>query len=267
MENEVDKDKISREGIYRYLNCGTEISLEVYETAGSTNTMLKERAAAGVPEGAVIIAGSQSAGRGRMGRSFFSPEGTGVYMSMLLRPVARKPAEAVKLTTMAAVAACEAVSAVCGKEPGIKWVNDIFIDGKKTMGILTEAAFDASGSRIEYAVLGIGMNAYAPVGGFPAELSEIAGAVFDEKKQDGRNRLAAEFINRFMSIYKSGSASGYTEKYRSLSLAVGKRVNVISGDDVSPAEVLDVDDECRLLVKFGDGTVKKLSSGEISIRF
>ena len=240
-------------------------SLTALSETESTNTLLKKEAADGAPEGTIVIADRQTGGRGRMGRSFFSPEGTGIYMSILLRPDDMKPAEALRITTMAAVAACDAVDEVCGKKAMIKWVNDIFIDGRKTMGILTEASFGVH-NNIEYAVLGIGMNAYAPEGGFPEEIDKIAGAVFDEKKEDGRNMLAASFINHFFAYYDDRVNSGYSKRYREKSLAVGREITVLSPDGEKKAFAMDVDDECRLIVKYPDEKIEKLNSGEISIR-
>ena len=263
-------DILSEEGIIKYLLPQpvkeTMASLTVLSETESTNTILKKMAAEGAAEGTIVIADRQTGGRGRMGRSFFSPEGTGIYMSILLRPIDMKPSDAVKITTMAAVAACDAVEAVCGKNAMIKWVNDVFIDGRKTMGILTEASFGGR-NNVEYAVLGIGMNAYMPEGGFPDEIKDIAGAVFDEKTEDGRNRLAAEFINRFFEYYKKPEKSDYVEKYRKKSLAIGRTVRVLSPEGEKTAYAMDVDEECHLIVKYPAGNTEKLSSGEISIRF
>ena len=262
-------DILSKNGIEKYLlpQSMKKImpSLTVLSETESTNTLLKKMALEGATEGTIIIADRQTGGRGRMGRSFYSPEGTGIYMSILLRPEDMKPAEALKVTTMAAVAACDAVEEVCGKNAMIKWVNDIFIDGRKTMGILTEAAFGVH-NKIEYAVLGIGINAYAPEDGFPEEIEKVAGAVFDDKKEDGRNMLAASFINHFFDYYEERDNSDYSKRYREKSLAIGREIRVLSSEGEKRAIAMDVDDECRLIVKYPDETIEKLSSGEISIR-
>ena len=160
-------DVISVKGIKKYLK--SDLDIEVYKEVTSTNTMLKERGSQGAKEGQVIIANMQTAGRGRIGRTFHSPSDTGIYMSILLRPTDLIPQDAVKITTLAAVCACEAIENVSGKSAAIKWVNDIFMDGLKVCGILTEAAMSLESGNLDYVVLGIGLNAYEPEGGFPEE--------------------------------------------------------------------------------------------------
>ena len=257
-------DIVSASGIGKYLNA--DLTVEVYDEVVSTNTMLKERAAQGAGEGLVIIANSQTGGKGRLGRSFYSPLDTGVYISILLRPTALPPQEALKITTMAAVAASEAVDAVSGKTSKIKWVNDIFLDGLKVAGILTEASVSMESGHLEYAVLGIGFNVYEPQRGFPEEIKGIAGAILKESAADAKNRIAAEFLNRFMEISKKPEESDYSRKYKERSLVLGRKVNVITPVGSSEATVLDITDDCSLLVRYEDGTVKELSTGEVSIR-
>ena len=262
-------DLLSEQGIRKYIS-GEILEkygglLSVLSETESTNTLVKKMGAEDAPEGSIVIADHQTGGRGRMGRQFFSPEGTGIYMSILLRPVDLKPADALRITTMAAVAGCEAAEQVSGKKAVIKWVNDIFIDGKKTMGILTESVFGGN-EGIRYAVLGIGINVYAPDGGFPAEIENIAGAIMDKKLKDGRNRIAAAFINSFFGYYGKRNETEYVQKYRERSMVIGKNIRVIASDGEKNAKALDVDEECRLLVEYEDGSIEKLSFGEISIR-
>ena len=259
-------DILSAAGIRKFL-CAENADLEIehFPVIGSTNTLLRERAENGAKEGTVIIADSQTGGRGRIGRSFFSPSGTGIYMSLLLRPAAYTAAQAARFTTMAAVAVCEAIEAVAGIDARIKWVNDIFIGGKKVCGILTEAAFGIEDGSLSYAVLGLGINVYRPDGDFPEDLQAIAGAVLDEHVPDAKNRLAAEILNRFMRLYADGS-DAYAEEYRKRSLVTGKRINILYKNGTTPALALDIDNECRLIVQYDDGTKAVLGSGEISIR-
>ena len=142
-------DILSAQGIQKYLEPVCQrLELHVLQETGSTNTLLREKAGQGAAEGCTVIAGSQTSGRGRLGRHFYSPSSTGVYLSLLLRPERLAPSEAVKITTLAAVAACEAIEEVSGRRPGIKWVNDIFMDGKKVSGILTEASLDLENEKI-----------------------------------------------------------------------------------------------------------------------
>ena len=129
----------------------------ILETVDSTNDEAKKIAARQKAEGCVILAECQTRGKGRQGRSFYSPRGTGIYMSLILDP-SREQSRPALITTAAAVAVSEAIEEVTGKRTGIKWVNDVFADGKKVCGILTEGAFDGQSERLKYAVLGIGIN-------------------------------------------------------------------------------------------------------------
>ena len=259
-------DRLSAPGIRKYLKReyrGLPITVE--EEIPSTNTALRALAEAGAPEGTVYLAQGQTGGRGRMGRSFYSPAGTGLYLSLLLRPVSWEPARAAQLTAAAAAAMCEAIREVTGKEPGIKWVNDILLDGKKVCGILTEASFSMESGVLEYAVLGLGVNVYPPEGGFPGELGEIAGAVLESPGEDVRSRLAGEFLNRFLAGYEHPEDRSFLEVYRSRSVAVGRKITVLSGGTERRAIAYGVDDDCRLLVRYPDGTEQALSYGEIRI--
>lgn len=257
-------DKVSSQGISKYLT--KDLEVEVYDEVGSTNNMLKERASQGAKEGLVIVANSQTGGKGRLGRSFYSPLDTGVYISVLLRPQNIEPQKALKITTMAAVAACKAVETVTDKKALIKWVNDIFVDGLKVAGILTEASLSMETGNLEYAVLGIGFNVYEPNGGFPEEIKGIAGAILDETVPDAKNRLASEFLNRFKDIYDNMDTSNYDIEYKKRSFVIGKKVNVISPADTKKATVLDITSDCALIVEYEDGTEGTLSTGEVSIR-
>lgn len=251
------------------------LSLQVFRSVSSTNTLIREAAAQGAPEGLVILAGNQTAGRGRLGRSFFSPEDSGLYMSLLLRPT-MEAGQAVLLTTAAAVAVCDGIEAATGFEPRIKWVNDVFLNGKKICGILTEAAFGTENGRLEYAVPGIGVNVYEPEGGFPAELAAIAGSVCGPAGQgaspalscgpDVRNRLAGEILARFWDYYRVLDSRSFLESYRRRSLVIGRPVLVVRNTGSRPAKALAIDDSCRLLVRYDDGSEEFLSTGEISIR-
>ena len=187
-------------------------------------------------------------------------------MSLLLRPQSFSDKQAVRITTMAAVAICEAIEAVSEVEAKIKWVNDIFVDGKKVCGILTEGSFDLESGKLDYAVLGAGINVYEPEGGFPEDIQSIAGAIFKNQQKDVKNRLISEFLNRFFKYYKSSDYSEYVSSYRERSMVIGKDVVCILGDSKKNAKVLDIDDDCHLIVKYEDGTVESYSSGEISVK-
>ncbi len=263
----VDTDMLSAQGIEKYLDEeGQKTKLCVLPEAESTNTLLREKANNGFPEGTVVLASTQTKGRGRRGRSFYSPADTGLYLSILLRPDGMTPNQAVKITTMAAVAVCEAVEEISGKETWIKWVNDIYQEGRKISGILTEASISMENGSVEYVILGIGVNVYPPKEGFPEEIKETAGAVFEEKQQDGKNRLAAQIINHFFEEYRKTDRTDYVEKYRAKSLVVGKKITVLSPSGDRTAQALDVDQDCHLIVQYENGQTERLSSGEISVR-
>jgi BirA family biotin operon repressor/biotin-[acetyl-CoA-carboxylase] ligase len=240
---------------------------DVHKSLTSTNTVLKARASRGEREGSVIIAEEQTAGRGRFERSFYSPAGTGLYFSVLLRP-AVKTSDATLITTAAAVAVAQAIEDVVGTPAQIKWVNDIFCGGKKVCGILTEGSFDMESGAMEYAVVGIGLNVIPPKNGFPGPVSNIATSVCGvENLEPGvRIRLIAGILKRFWGFYQNLSDRAFLAEYKARSMIVGKTIDVLSGGAVRPAFALELDDDCRLVVRFEDGTVQALSSGEVSIR-
>ena len=170
-------DLLSAQGVERYLKT-PGLRLQYVPSLPSTNTALKAMAADGAPEGTVLIAGEQTAGRGRMGRSFYSPPDSGLYLSLLLRPD-MSAVEATRLTACAAVAVAETIEALSGREAQIKWVNDILVDGRKVCGILTEASVDCENGMMRHVIIGIGVNTHVPKTDFPEELRSIAGAAFD----------------------------------------------------------------------------------------
>ena len=259
-------DVLSESGVRQYLTGEAKnLDIHVFDTLESTNLTLRELANAGAPEGTVVLAAAQTGGRGRKGRSFYSPAGTGVYVSILLRPDLAAE-DAVRITTAAAVAVCEAVESVSGRAAAIKWVNDVLMDGKKVCGILTEASFGMESGRIDYAVLGAGINVYAPDGGFPAEIAKVAGSVLEHSLPDAKNRLAAAYLSSLLPLYLALGSAEAIAAYRRRSLAIGRTVTVLSGTGARSARALDVDERCRLLVEYEDGACAALSSGEISIK-
>jgi len=227
--------------------------LEV-EEVNSTNDELKKMAAAGESEGCVLIAKRQSAGRGRSGRNFYSPEG-GIYMSILLRPKTRG-FDATTATAAAAVAVAKAI----GKQAGIKWVNDVLIDEKKVCGILTEAVFGAS-SKPEYVIVGIGINCYEPAGGFPDEIKNIAGAVFESGEGDP-DQLRQTVLDNFFELYTGGKTK-IGREYRERCVTLGKRIEVQRGEEVIDGTAVAIGDDFKLLLRTDAGKVIWMCSGEI----
>ncbi len=241
--------------------------LQLYGEVGSTNTLARELAAAGAPEGTVILADTQRQGRGRMGRQFFSPTGSGLYMSIILRPDAAA-VPLLYITTAAAVAVAEAIEEVAEVPASIKWVNDVYCRGKKVCGILTEGAI---AENLQYAVLGIGINVLPPKDGFPSEIESRAGTVFDEKTPlpaHPREELAAAIITRFWGYYGALSAKMYLPSYRKRDLLKGRTVEVldINGAVIEEVTAEGITDNFELLVSDRHGKTKALSSGEVSLR-
>lgn len=261
-----DTDILSSPGIGKYLSVEAgELCIETQKTVDSTNAMIRQKAVSGSAEGFVIIAGEQTNGCGRFGRSFYSPSDTGIYMSVLLRPTLVTD-KSTLITTSAAVAVCEAIEKISNKTAQIKWVNDIYIGGKKVCGILTEASMGLESGMLEYVVLGIGVNVYRPDNGFPDEIKDIAGEVFEIRQSDMRNRLAAEILNRFVKYYHVLEQKNFINEYKRRSLAIGRNIMVLSQNGSIPATALGIDDDCRLKVRYADGREEYLHAGEISIK-
>ena len=243
-----------------------EIKLEAFESLDSTNTYLKKRAAEGAPEGTVVIANAQTAGRGRMGRSFASAPGLGIYMSMLLRPDSE--AECIgSLTAGTAVAVCRAIERVCGVAPGIKWVNDLFLKGKKICGILCESSVKSGGA--EYAVLGIGLNVITRPQDFPEELRGTAGSLYS---QTGivfeRGKLISAIISELCAMYETWKSdpSALLDDYRRRCFVLGSTVEVspVTGG-VFTADAVDISEDFGLVLRLPDGSVRTVHSGEVRI--
>ena len=260
-----ENDIISEEGIRKYLETDCLCDIHVFRTVDSTNLVMKKIASEGAGEGTIVVSGEQSAGRGRLGREFFSPPDSGIYMSILLRPT-MEAADAIRITTAAAAAAAETIESITGKETGIKWVNDIYVENRKVCGILTEASFNIEFGGFEYVVPGIGINVYEPEGGFPDKILGVAGAVLKERAFDTRNRIIAGVAERFMKYYSNLNSGSYYESYEKRLMWKGRKINVISPSGTVPAILKGVDRDCRLIVEYENGETGLVSSGEISIR-
>ncbi len=227
----------------------------------STNVRLKMLAERGATEGTLYIARTQTKGRGRQGRKFFSPKGNGLYFSLLLRPNLRAE-EGGLITTAAAVAVCRALSRFGAKNPKIKWVNDVFVEGKKVCGILTES--HAEQGKIVYAVLGVGINISVPKKGFDKSIQTVAGAAFAMPVSPAA--LLAAFLDEFCVLYQNISALPHYGEYRSRMLFVGEKVTVETANDRFYATVLGITPTFSLSVRMENGEVCELSQGEVSLR-
>lgn len=261
-----NSDMLSAQGIAAHL--APELSrlpIHVYKTVDSTNNVAKKLALEGAEHGTSILAFHQSCGKGRLGRTFISPANTGIYMSVLLKP-SFDMSHSVLITTAASVAVVRAIEKVCSLKPEIKWVNDIYESGKKVCGILTEAITDFETGRIEYLILGIGINCSTK--GFSEDLLNIAGAL---EGRFSKNQLAAEVLNQLLPLVARLEERTFIEDYRTHSMVIGKTVKVYKGGyekgKTAPlARVLDIDENGGLQVLYSDGSQETLSTGEISIR-
>ena len=252
----------------------------VLRAAKSTNDEAKLLAAGGAPHGSLVVAGSQSEGRGQRGRGFFSPPGAGLYMSAILRPGVQA-ASAVHITAAAAVAVCRAVEGLTGFSPSIKWVNDVYLHGKKVCGILTESAVEpGAGPAAEpvfanncgsllYAVVGIGINVSARAEDFPPGLRGVAGSIYpDGRPPITRNALAAAVMGSLLDLCGAeGLASrGFMGEYRRRSCVVGREIEYVRGGVRGAGTAEGIDDCGRLLVRAaGAAGPVALDAGEVTI--
>ncbi len=251
---------ITRQGIAERLNtrCFGH-PLWVEQELPSTNTRLRQLAAEGADEGATLVAVQQTGGRGRRGRSFYSPQG-GVYLSTLLRPAAQT--DVGLLTSCAAVAAARAIESVCSLSVGIKWVNDLYVNGRKVCGILAEAGFTPQGD-IDHVVLGFGINV-VPMQ-LPPELDTIATSLGNEGAPPEREALIAALLYEWERAYATLPTGEFLAESRRRSVVIGRQVTVVRGEETYAATAVDITDRGHLLVRTAAGE-RELSSGEVSLR-
>ncbi|CDC29344.1 biotin--[acetyl-CoA-carboxylase] ligase [Anaerotignum sp.] len=241
-------------------------SIYFYEETDTTNNRARELALEGAPEGTLVVAEKQTAGRGRRGKVWESPLGTGIWMSLVLRPQIM-PAEASVLTLLCGLATAEAIEVETGLSAGIKWPNDILINGKKAVGILTE--MDCEMSQVHFVIPGIGINVNTT--SFPPEIADIATSLYLEcGKTVSRRRLVHKVLERLEEHYetflRTGSFTAMLEDYRKHCITLGKEVHVL-GREPFFAEALDITPEGELLVRRADnGKEEVVFSGEVSIR-
>lgn len=262
---EESNDILSLQSIYPYIKDPDFFpSIRVYKTLDSTNTTAKELANDGAVSGTVILAEQQTAGKGRLGRSFSSPSAGGIYMSVILRPTAEIETSLL-ITSAAAVAVSRAVKDVTGAETQIKWVNDVYLNGKKLVGILTEATMDCEARTIDSLVLGIGVNVLDV--GFPPEIEDVATSLERElHRRFSRSMLIGGILNELQAVWKDIGTKSFLEEYRRRSFLIGRRINVISPVKTEPGTALDINDMGHLIVKMDSGEIRKLNSGEVSVR-
>ena len=252
-----------KEQILSYLDPSLRDSIHYFDTIDSTNTRAKLLAAQGAPHGTVLIADHQTGGRGRLGRTFLSPAGTGVYMSVILRPNC-PPAQLMHLTCAAAVAACDAVEEAAGFRPGIKWTNDLVHGGRKLAGILTELGMGANGL-VDWAVIGIGINCLQKAHDFDPAIRSFAGSIAMFAPCD-RARVAAAMIAALQRMDLTRKEA-IMASYRRGCITLGKEISLLRADEQPRhGRAVDIDADGALVVEFAPNVVEIINSGEISIR-
>lgn len=256
---------LSEPVIRKYLPEKDSRSIYILDTVDSTNNYARKLAAEGAGHGALVTADMQTAGRGRMGRSFCSPAGGSIYMSVILRPKTDMQSSQL-ITSCIAAAAADAVDRVCGTDVKIKWVNDLYLNGKKICGILTEASINFESGGLDHAVAGIGINLKSVKQTFPEELLKTATSIEDETgKLPGRCRLIAEILKNIDSYMHNIESKAFLEEYRRRSFITGMRVAVSKYDEERTATALGISDNAGLIVKYDDGEEEVLNSGEARI--
>lgn len=249
-------------------SCRWQDSLIWFDSIESTNTTAKDLARQGAPNGTVLIADHQTCGRGRRGRSFHSPAGAGIYMSVILRPQCL-PTQIMHLTCAAAVAACDAVEAAAGIRPGIKWTNDLVFGKRKIAGILTELSMASTGA-LDYAIIGIGINCCQSESDFPEEIRQIAGSLASVTGNPvQRETVAAALMDAFFCMSETllTEKNALMEQYRKDCITLGQEISVVKADGNSRhGTALSIDEDGALLVRFSDNSLETVNSGEVSVR-
>lgn len=251
-----DNNLVTAEVLTPRLHCPLEPIY--YATVDSTNTEAKRLLNAGYRGNFLVVADEQTAGRGRQGKQFYSPRGTGIYMTVVVHH-GRRLQDAVSVTTAAGVAVCRAIEELTDKHPQIKWVNDVYIDDKKICGILTEAVVGMESGLAEAMIIGIGANMQTEQ--FPPDVENAASLDADVSRAD----MIAAIADHLWEILDDGYES-YIDYYRSHSMLLGKAITFIRDDVTTPATAIGIDEIGGLVVRLEDDSVITLRSGEITVR-
>ena len=236
-----------------------------FQSIDSTNTYAKQLAKNGAPEGTVVIADQQTGGRGRLGRSFSSPAGLGIYFSLILRPNC-PPEDLMHLTCATGVFAGDAIVNIGCQMPGIKWTNDLVLHKRKLGGILTELSVDPKTRKVEWAVIGIGINCCQQPSDFPEEIRKIAISLGISPSQ--RMELITQLVRTLhhMRQVLFTEKEGIMEDFRHRCITIGQEISILRGEEIRHAKAVDVDEYGGLVVAFADGHQETVTSGEVSIR-
>lgn len=247
--------------VLKYLK--SEVSIIPYETTDSTNTQAKLYCGkfkdSGVISPVLFIANHQNGGKGRLGRSFYSPADSGLYMSLLIK-AEQIENDIVCVTTATAVCVCDAIKKLCNITPKIKWVNDIYIEDKKVCGILCEAVTNPDTMKIEYLIIGIGVNVSTK--NFPDEIKDIATKL---PVKVNKNKLCAYITDNIIDELSHINDRNFITKYKELSLVLNKDITYTENGTTKTATAVDIDQNGGLVIKTENG-LQTLSTGEITVR-
>lgn len=258
-------DVFSKSAIKKYLPTDFSGDIFIYDVLESTNTTAKS-IAENVKENTLIIAKQQIAGRGRYGRTFYSPSQSGIYLSLILKPKTNIK-DASLITCMVAVSVVRSLKKLYNLDAKIKWVNDIYINGKKVCGILTEANINIETSSFDYIIVGIGININPPTEGYDENIKDIATSVCENTSLPVfKNQLIGEIVSDIINNLKHFASCNFMKEYKYHSFIIGKKVDLVSQNKTETVTVLDITDNGRLKVIQKDNQIKEISSGEISLR-
>ena len=233
----------------------------VFDTLDSTNAYAKSALKDGEKEDFLVVSREQTKGRGRFERKFYSPKDAGVYFSLVVTPKTEE--EIAFYTPICAIATADAVRSVCGKNALVKWVNDVYVDGKKCSGVLCEAT--SKNGEIDKVVMGIGVNLYEKNGGFDEEIKDKACAVADGV-ENAANRIVAAIVNEIRELIENFDKEYIVAKYRRLSMLISKKIEVCKEENSSEKAIaVDIDENCGLIVRYEDGKEENLRIGEVKI--
>ena len=246
--------KITEENIKKHLCCNS-YEFEIFDKIDSTNTYARNV----LKDGKVIISDMQKNGRGRMGRNFYSPEDNGIYMSVVLK-VDKEYSDLDLFTIAIASITLSAIEKVTGKNCFVKWVNDIFLNDKKVSGILCENVLSKDGKKIEYIIIGIGINVKS-VKDFPMDLKDIAGCI----EEIDRNVLIAEILKGTQTLRKDFNLKKYLKLYKEKSMVINKNISFFLNSKEYSGKVEDINEKGNLVVRIPNGDIKIIKSGEIRL--
>ncbi len=255
----VHTDLLSEEGIRYYLDDkNKDIKINFFKEIDSTNNEAK-RVIYSEVKPSIFVSEMQTNGRGRLGRNFYSPCGESIYLSLLVKP---NTSLGLKITSYVAVAVSDAIESLTGQNVGIKWVNDIYINDKKVVGILCEGVSSLENNEIEAVVIGVGLN--CRVKNFPEEIKDIAGNILDNSTIT-RNEFCAKVIDNILDILTKIDDNSVMEKYREKSIVIGKDIRYIKNGETLFGKVKNINDNGALVVE-DNGVEKIIDTGEVTIR-